>query len=235
MKGIVKKENYKIGGELSTFSSEEFGRVRVILRDGEPWFVASDVAVALGYANPSAAVNAHCKKSIKSTDNVIREDGKTMPPVTINLIPESDLYRLIMRSNLPAADKFQDWVVEDVLPSIRKTGSYSVQQKQLPRDYVEALRALLAAEEEKLALQEANAELTEQNTELRESLGCATDWKQVMAIDWLDEYFDLKKEGAYQQIGKALSSLSRARGVEIRRARSSKYPQGSRGISCERY
>ena len=106
--------------ELKIFEREEFGAIRaVVAEDGEPMFVATDVAKALGYSNPSEAVRDHCKKVNKISI------AKSATPYSI--IPESDVYRLIMRSNLPTAEKFQDWVCEEVLPSIRKTGQYSVQ------------------------------------------------------------------------------------------------------------
>lgn len=107
--------------ELSIFSNEEFGSVRIIVQGGEPWFIASDVAKALGYERPNDAVNTHCKKVNKFSYG---DSPRGAQPY--NIIPESDVYRLIMRSNLPNAERFQDWVTEDVLPSIRKTGSYSI-------------------------------------------------------------------------------------------------------------
>lgn len=112
---------------MQIFERSEFGSVRVVEHNGEPWFVASDVARALGYANPAEAIQDHCKKV-----NKINHHSKTLPPtppVNILIIPESDVYRLVMRSNLPGAEEFQDWVVEDVLPSIRKTGSYSIAKR----------------------------------------------------------------------------------------------------------
>lgn len=111
--------------ELSIFSNPEFGSVRVVMQNGEPWFVAVDVAKALGYADPSRAVVDHCRKSMKSTILVDNQYGKKTP-LNQSLVPESDVYRLIMRSNLPTAEKFQTWVCEEVLPSIRKTGGYSM-------------------------------------------------------------------------------------------------------------
>lgn len=107
-------------GNLMKFEKEDFGAVRVVMQEEDPWFIASDVAKALGYDRPRDAVAQHCKKINKYSY------GESQQPY--NIIPESDVYRLIMRSNLPNAEKFQDWVCEEVLPSIRKTGSYSVQQ-----------------------------------------------------------------------------------------------------------
>lgn len=88
---------------------------------GEPWFIAKDVAEALGYANTSKAINAHCK----AVNTCHTEMGGQVRAVQI--IPERDLYRLVMKSKLPAAEQFEEWVVGQVLPSIRKTGAFSVQ------------------------------------------------------------------------------------------------------------
>ncbi|MCX4024769.1 phage antirepressor KilAC domain-containing protein [Endozoicomonas sp. SM1973] len=94
--------------------------IRVIDKDGEPWFVAKDVAVLLGYKEPRKAVLRHCLGGMKRplpTTAGIRE---------LVIIPERDVYRLIMRSKLPEAQQFEDWVVGEVLPSIRKTGNYGL-------------------------------------------------------------------------------------------------------------
>ncbi len=112
LKGSIMKN------EMMVFEKEEFGKVRIVMQDEQPWFVASDVASALGYEKPNNAVNSHCKKVNKIS---YPETGQPL-----NIIPESDLYRLIMRSQLESSEKFQDWVVEEVLPSIRKTGSYKM-------------------------------------------------------------------------------------------------------------
>lgn len=103
--------------ELQIFSNKAFGSMRVVEQDGQPWFVASDVARALGYERPNDAINAHCKKVNKFSYG----DSQPQP---YNIIPESDVYRLIMRSNLPDAERFQDWLVEEVLPTIRRHGAY---------------------------------------------------------------------------------------------------------------
>jgi len=89
--------------------------------NGEPWFIAKDIAEALGYANTSKAINAHCK----AVNTCHTEMGGQVRAVQI--IPERDLYRLVMKSKLPAAEQFEEWVVGQVLPTIRKTGAYSVQ------------------------------------------------------------------------------------------------------------
>ena len=108
------------GKDLMIFTNDKFGNVRVVMKDGEPYFVGKDVAKCLGYVNPTKAIIDHCKGVSKMgvpTTGGIQE---------MLIIPENDLYRLIMRSELPNAVEFQDWVCDEVLPSIRKNGYYSV-------------------------------------------------------------------------------------------------------------
>lgn len=104
--------------EINVFNSEEFGDVRVLEIDDKIYFVANDIAEALGYAKPRNAISTHCKGSLKW--GIDTNGGKQ----EMSIIPESDVYRLIMRSKLDSAEKFQDWVVEVVLPSIRKYRAY---------------------------------------------------------------------------------------------------------------
>lgn len=103
---------------LQIFNSEEFGEIRTIEIDGKPYFVGTDVAKALGYINPRKAILDHCK-------GVTKRDTPTSSGVQLmSYINEGDLYRLIMKSKLPSAEKFESWVMDEVLPAIRKTGSY---------------------------------------------------------------------------------------------------------------
>lgn len=101
---------------LKLFENVQFGSIRILDKQDAPWFVAVDVAKSLGYLEPKRAIRRFCKKVEQ-----VKFDESAAP---YNIIPESDVYRLVMRSKLPAAELFQDWVVEDVLPSIRKGGTY---------------------------------------------------------------------------------------------------------------
>lgn len=140
--------------EMQIFEKAEFGKVRVVERDGQPWFVASDVAKALGYERPNDAVNAHCKKI-----NKFSYGNSAQGAVPYNIIPESDVYRLVMRSNLPSAERFQDWVVEDVLPTLRKTGFYGSASLPNFADPVEAARAWADKEEQRRLEEQAKLAL----------------------------------------------------------------------------
>lgn len=95
--------------------------VRVVKDEqGDPWFVAKDVADVLGYEKPENAIARHCKGSVTTP----KQGGGFL-----TIIPERDVYRLVMRSKLPSAEKFEEWVVGDVLPSIRKHGGYLTPEK----------------------------------------------------------------------------------------------------------
>ena len=109
---------------IKLFENPEFGQVRVFLEDGEPLFVAKDIATILGYSNTAEAIATHCKSGDIEKRYVPHPNG--VGGTNLQVLREANVYRLIMRSNLESAGRFQDWVTEEVLPSIRKTGSYSV-------------------------------------------------------------------------------------------------------------
>ena len=129
--------------DLTVFENPEFGAIRTVELDGEPWLVGKDVAEALGYKNPQEAIRTHVDDEDKGVSEILTPGGKQPVPI----INESGLYSLVLSSKLPTARKFRRWVTSEVLPSIRKTGGYN-----LPKDYPGALRALADAEEKRLAL-----------------------------------------------------------------------------------
>jgi len=118
-------------------------KVRVVVDEttDQEYFVAKDVALLLGYKNTTKAVRDHCKKPITVGGNdsfsLNAKGGNESFPLDLDpqtrLIPESDLWRLIIKSTLPEAEKIEEWVMEEVLPQIRKTGSFSVHQEK-PQD-----------------------------------------------------------------------------------------------------
>lgn len=109
--------------EIAIFQNPEFGEVRTITEDGQTLFCGSDVAKALGYTNPTKAINDHCKgiTERRANDSLGRQQN-------MKFIPEGDIYRLAAKSELPGADRFERWIFDEVLPSIRRTGSYSVKK-----------------------------------------------------------------------------------------------------------
>lgn len=110
-----------MNNKIQIFNNADFGQVRTIEQDGNVWFVGSEVATILGYNNPRDAIARHVKDNHKAT--VAIHDGSQNRNQTI--IDEAGLYSLVMRSKLPQAEDFQEWVTAEVLPSIRKTGSYT--------------------------------------------------------------------------------------------------------------
>ena len=117
--------------EMQVFQNSEFGELGVLEVNGKPYFPATECAKILGYANQRDAVNRHCK-----ADGVVKHDVVTrttnqhgatsIQTVEMKFISEGNLYRLITHSKLPAAERFEKWVFDEVLPSIRRTGSYSM-------------------------------------------------------------------------------------------------------------
>ena len=105
--------------KITTFSSEEFGNVRTMMIDGDPWFAGKDVALALRYTNPQKAIRDHVDEEDRTVN-----DSFTVHGTPIMLINESGLYALIMSSKLPSAKIFKRWVTSEVLPTIRKHGMY---------------------------------------------------------------------------------------------------------------
>ena len=144
--------------DLKIFENEEFGEIRVTEINGEPWFVGKDVTEKLGYQNCSEALADH-------VDGEDKLNSKTLSSFELDLgqrggwlINESGVYSLILSSKLPSAKKFKHWVTSEVLPAIRKTGSYS-----LPMNYESALEQLLVEVKK-------NNQLALENEELKESV-----------------------------------------------------------------
>ncbi len=106
--------------EIQTYTNPEFGPVRAVERDGEPWFVGKDVAQALGYAKPSDAA----RKLVDEEDRGISKMETPSGTQEMTIINESGLYSLILSSKLPAAKKFKRWVTAEVLPALRRNGGY---------------------------------------------------------------------------------------------------------------
>ena len=142
--------------KLQIFNNPDFGEVRTLEENGKVLFCGSDVAKALGYSNPSKALSDHCKgvtKRYTPTNSGTQE---------MSFIPESDLYRLVFSSKMPNAERFTDWVTEEVLPSIRSNGGYIAGQEQMSPEELMA-RALDVAHNIIRRLESENSSLTVKN------------------------------------------------------------------------
>lgn len=171
---------------IQTFANEEFGSIRTIMIDNEPWFVAKDVAEALGYEKTRNAVQVHVDPADKNT--ALIQGGNTRGNPNKVIINESGLYSLILSSKLPSARKFQRWVTSEVLPAIRKTGAYMTPEtlKESLRDpeYLRGVLSLLDEQYEKnkklstdLAVaNERNKSLATANKALTGEI-CEWDWR----------------------------------------------------------
>ena len=125
--------------ELQIFNNEEFGSVRTITKDNKTYFVGNDVAKALGYSETAKAIRTHCK-GVSEMD--IPTNGGVQ---TMKMITEGDIYRLVIKSQLPQAEKFESWVFDNILPSIRKNGGYIANQEQMTPEQIVA-NALIVAQ-----------------------------------------------------------------------------------------
>lgn len=143
--------------ELQIFNNEEFGSVRTAEINGKTYFVGKDVASALGYSNPRDAISRHCKGVVKHDS--FKEGGQE-----IALIPEGDIYRLVIRSQLPDAERFESWIFDEVVPSIRKHGGYITGQETMSDE--ELLEKAILVAQRKIA--ERDALIAEQRKKLEE-------------------------------------------------------------------
>lgn len=140
---------------LQIFENSEFGTVRTVENNGKTYFVANDIAKALGYIETAKAIRTHCK-GVSEMDTPSNGGIQRM-----KIIPEGDVYRLVIKSQLPSAERFESWVFDEVLPSIRKHGMYAVDDLINNPDL--AIKAFTALKEEK----ERNRALQEDNDRMR--------------------------------------------------------------------
>ena len=184
-------------GDLKIWENPEFGTLRVIEQDGEPWLVGKDVAEALGYTNPRKALADHVDSEDKRQgdgvtirDSIGREQAAT-------LINESGLYALVLSSKLPTAKKFKRWVTSEVLPSIRKHGGYIAGQDQLTPEELMAK-----------ALQVANKTLAEREARI----SALTVQNAIMApkAEYFDELVDRNTLTSFRDTAKELGVSPKA-------------------------
>lgn len=155
--------------DLQIFNNDEFGEIRTVVIDNEPWFVARDITERLGYQNGRDALYKHVDQEDKGVAKCDTLGGVQ----DFSIINESGLYSLILSSKLPEAKKFKRWVTSEVLPQIRKTGGYVA-----PRTYAEALRAYADEVEQRERLERERQELLPK----AEFFDAVTDSKTAISI-----------------------------------------------------
>ena len=138
--------------EVQVFKNQEFGSVRTLVINSEPWFVGKDVAEALGYKNTKDALAKHVDsedKEILKSQNATLEN---IPNRGVTVVNESGLYSLVLSSKLPSAKKFKRWVTSEVLPALRKTGQYQVKElsgsELMAKALIEAQNVLAAKDKQ---------------------------------------------------------------------------------------
>ena len=229
---------------LKVFEKAEFGRVRVVECEGEPWFVAKDVCECLELTNTSQTLS-HLDDDEKGIISNDTPGGKQ----EMSIISEPGLYSLILRSRKPEAKAFKQWIIHEVVPSIRKRGLYAteavmdrildapdfgislIQQYKFEREQrklVEAHRdeavrtkAEIGSRREATAMNTASR-LSKENEHLRDDIGDSRTWKQVKAIPWLEEVFEVS-QAMYSVAGRKLADMPRRMGYEIREVEDSRY------------
>lgn len=186
--------------EIKIFENTQFGQIRVIERDGEPWFVGKEVADILGYTNPQKAIRDHVDDEDRGVNELFTPGGKQ----EVAIINESGLYSLVLRSNLPAAKQFKRWVTSEVLPAIRKSGGYIKADAGMTPEEIMA-RAYLIAEETINRLEQKNRTLTANVSRL-------TVETQIMApkADYFDQLVDRNLLTSFRETAKQLGVKEKA-------------------------
>ncbi len=195
--------------ELQVFENEEFGKVRTLTIDNEPWFVGKDVTEALGFVNSRDAIATHVFLEDKGVEIIDTLGGKQ----TMTIINESGLYALVFGSRLESAKRFKHWVTSEVLPSIRKTGSYQMQPEG---------KKLLA-----LAILEAQKVIEEQTVQIEEMKPKAIFADAVAASDTsilVGELAKLLRQNGFHTGQNRLFAILRDQGYLIKGGSSKNMP-----------
>ena len=216
-----------VSNSLQLFQNTDW-KVRVVMRDGEPWFVAKDVCECLDLGNPSQAIaRLEDDERWLISNEALRANGETA------VVSEPGLYSLVLGSRKPEAKAFKRWVTHEVLPSIRKTGGYGIrtvddmindpdtairlltqlkilrlQNDQLAMERDEAIRtkAMIGSRREATAMNTASQK-SKECEKLREQIGDSKTYKAVTAITWLPDYFNMSNRGLYGSLAANLKKI----------------------------
>ena len=216
-----------VSNSLQLFQNTDW-KVRVVMRNGEPWFVAKDVCECLDLGNPSQAIaRLEDDERWLISNEALRANGETA------VVSEPGLYSLVLGSRKPEAKAFKRWVTHEVLPSIRKTGGYGIrtvddmindpdtairlltqlkilrlQNDQLEMERDEAIRtkAMIGSRREATAMNTASQK-SKECEKLREQIGDSKTYKAVTAITWLPDYFNMSNRGLYGSLAANLKKI----------------------------
>ena len=216
-----------VSNSLQLFQNTDW-KVRVVMRNGEPWFVAKDVCECLDLGNPSQAIaRLEDDERWLISNEALRANGETA------VVSEPGLYSLVLGSRKPEAKAFKRWVTHEVLPSIRKTGGYGIrtvddmindpdtairlltqlkimrlQNEQLEMERDEAIRtkAMIGSRREATAMNTASQK-SKECEKLREQIGDSKTYKAVTAITWLPDYFNMSNRGLYGSLAANLKKI----------------------------
>lgn len=180
--------------------------VRVIMREGKPWFVANEVAAILGYRYPKDAVRAHCKSPILLKGE--NASPLTSSPRGINIIPEADVYRMVMNSELESAERFEDWVMETVLPALRQDGGYIIGEEKVKTGEMSEDELILKA------MQIMDKKM-ERLTAERDALMLEVSALQPKA-ELFDQYMNTEGTLSLTEAGKILGTSGKGLGKQLR-------------------
>lgn len=180
---------------LQIFENPEFGEIRSVMIDGEPWLVGKDVAMALGYSDTDQAI----RRNVDEDDKLTRTFYGSGQNRNMTVINESGLYSLVMSSKLPTAKRFKRWVTSEVLPALRKTGTYTMPKAEEPEDEFDTVcRALQIVDKRAKQLEARNMVLENRNEALERKI--ARDAGKVAYAEAVQETWELISVGDLAKI-----------------------------------
>ena len=206
--------------EIAVFENEQFGEIRTVSVEGEPWFVAADVCRALEINNPSMAIG-RLDEDEKSTLSLTEGTSPNGGNPNVNVVNEPGLYSLVLGSRKPEAKQFKRWITHEVIPAIRKTGAYSIKPMSSAEMLLAQAKVLVEQEKRMLAIELKQSETDiriddlESKFEAKLNPTVGMDWYAITCYIGLMKYRVNPKD--YSSLGKLATKLSKEKG----------YPMGS--------
>ncbi len=197
--------------DLQIFNNPQFGEIRTVEENGKVMFCGKDIATALGYSNTKDAIARHCRGVVKHDLPHPQSENKT---IEMSFIPEGDVYRLITHSKLPAAEQFENWVFDEVLPTIRKHGMYAVDE--LLDDPDLAIKVFAELKEERLKRKALEVTVAVQEQQITELKPKASYYDLVLNCKDLLSTTEIAKD--YGKSAQWLNTLLHEQGVQFKQS-----------------